>query len=156
MIPSRPGGAGKAPLRFPRLESCRARSGLPLSCRMQISLLARYLAKKEELLSRKKAVQEEAERRQAGAERAWLEPFREWLQTAKTLDEIVETGSAIDKKRVAVEIFGSNLFIDSKKARGDALNPWPLLLEKSRYGGMVAGPGIEPGTQGFSVLCSTN
>gem|GEM_PF-4098560 len=56
----------------------------------------------------------------------------------------------------ALRGFDSNLVLDCKKARGSCVKPWSALVELNQTGGMVAGPGIEPGTQGFSVLCSTN
>ena len=38
------------------------------------------------------------------------------------------------------------------------MNPGRVFRERTldRWPGVVARPGIEPGTQGFSVLCSTN
>ena len=72
----------------------------------------------------------------------WLEPFKEWIQTAQILGKIAQHGSPKERKAVTVKVYGSNLFLDSKKARGDALKPWSLLLEQPLDGGMV--PQSEP------------
>jgi hypothetical protein len=47
-----------------------------------------------------------------------------WLGTTQTLGEIARTGSAKQKKDLLLKIFGSNLFLDSKKARGCNAKPW--------------------------------
>jgi hypothetical protein len=36
------------------------------------------------------------------------------------------------------------------------LKPWPIFADRYAFREMVAKGGIEPPTQGFSVLCSTN
>ncbi len=105
-----------------------------------------FLAQKEELLSKKKALQEVIERSEQGVSRTWLEPFKEWVATAQTLSEIAQSGSPQAKKRVAVQVFGSNLFLDSKKARGSCIKPWSLLVEKPLSGGVVPRLGLEPRT----------
>jgi hypothetical protein len=105
-----------------------------------------FLAKKEELLSKKKALQEAIEQIESGVSRTWLEPFTEWVQTARTLGKIAGTGSSQEKKGAASKVFGSNLFLDSKKARGSCVKPWSALVEFNQTGGMVHPPGVEPGT----------
>jgi site-specific DNA recombinase len=108
-----------------------------------------FLKQKEELLSKKKALQELVRMHEDNTPYVWLEPFKEWIQTAKTLSEIAHNGSPKEKKAVAVKVYGSNLFLDRKKARGDALKPWSLLLEQSLEGGMVPAEGVEPPTNGL-------
>jgi hypothetical protein len=103
-----------------------------------------FLAKREELLSRKKAFQESIEQNEKGVSRTWLEPFTEWIQTARMLGEIARTGCPKEKKRVALKVFGSNLVLDCKKARGSCVKPWSLLVEKFLTGGMVPTTGLEP------------
>jgi len=61
------------------------------------------------------------------------------------LSETVHTGSLEVKKALAQEIFGSNLYLDSKKARGSALKPWLFVTRNDFSGGMAPPPGIEPG-----------
>jgi hypothetical protein len=41
-------------------------------------------------------------------------------------------------------VFGSNLFLDSKKARGEALKPWSDILSADFLSGMVGTRGLEP------------
>jgi len=88
-----------------------------------------FLEQKAVLIIRKKALQEAIDADETGTSGTWLEPFKEWIEAAQTLGEIAEIGSPKEKKRVASEVFGSNLFLDNKKARGDALKPWSLLSE---------------------------
>ena len=45
----------------------------------------------------------------------WLEPFTEWILTAKNAGEIVESGSLPEKRVLAFKVFGSNLVLDAKK-----------------------------------------
>jgi site-specific DNA recombinase len=115
-----------------------------------------FLKQKEELLSKKKLLEEAFEQDERGVSRTWLEPFKEWIQTAQTLGEIAEIGSPQEKKRVASEVFGSNLFLDSKKARGDAAKPWSLLSENQSSREMVGWEGLEPSTNALKGHCSTN
>ena len=105
-----------------------------------------FIAQQEELLSKKKALQEAIDRSEEGVSRMWLEPFKEWVTTAETLSETAQNGSPHEKKRVAVQVFGSNLFLDSKKARGCAAKPWSFIPENRFLVEMVPRPGFEPGT----------
>src|ERR1051325_5798547 len=52
-----------------------------------------FAAQKELLLSKKKALHESVERYEKNNSRTWLEPFREWVKTARTLGEIAEFGT---------------------------------------------------------------
>ncbi len=104
-----------------------------------------FLPQKEELLARKKLLQEQM-RKSERCQNAWLEPFREWVKAAKNTANIADSGSLTEKKAHAQKIFGSNLFLDSKKARGEASKPWSFLTEPSSLVEMVLPPGIEPGS----------
>jgi site-specific DNA recombinase len=106
-----------------------------------------FLAQKEALLAKKKTLQEKIRKNENG-ELPWLEPFREWLKTARTIGEIASHGSPQEKKAVASKIFGSNLYLDNKKARGYCLKQWSLLVENSSSGGVVPAEGVEPTTFG--------
>ena len=107
-----------------------------------------FLAQKEGLLSQKKQFQERIKKSENG-QMPWLEPFGDWIKTAKTVGETALKGSPQEKKSVALKIFGSNLFLDGKKARGCSVKPWSLLVENSSSGGMVPEEGIEPPTKGL-------
>jgi hypothetical protein len=67
----------------------------------------------------------------------WLEPFQSWVLTAKNAGEIAVSGSLQEKRVLAQKVFGSNLVLDCKKARGCCVKPWSLLVEKSPSGGVV-------------------
>ena len=107
-----------------------------------------FLSQKDELLSKKKQLQERIKNNENG-QMPWLEPLTDWLKTVKTVGEIAMKGSPQERKRVALKIFGSNLFLDNKKARGSCLKPWSLLLENSSCCEMVPEEGIEPTTKGL-------
>lgn len=91
-------------------------------------------------------------------DRKWLEPnhSRNGFLTAKNAGKIAASGSLPQKKVLASQIFGSNLVLDCKKARGWCVKPWSLLVEKSSSGGMVGWPGLEPGTNSLKGYCSTD
>ncbi len=104
-----------------------------------------FTERKCTFMEEKKALQEQIEACEEDSI-GWLEPFRKWIVTAKTLGEITQSGSLHEKKALAQEVFGSNLFLDSKKARGSASKPWSLIHETSLAGGMVPRLGLEPRT----------
>ncbi len=107
-----------------------------------------FLAQKETLLAKKKRLQESIRENENG-QMPWLEPFTEWLNTAKTIGEITLRGSPQEKKIVASKVFGSNLFLDSKKARGCSLKPWSLIPENQSFSNLVRVAGVEPTTFSF-------
>ena len=104
-----------------------------------------YTAEKTKLMSRKKSLED-----QIGAfstsQETWLEPFQKWILAAKDAGNITVSGSLQEKRVLALKIFGSNLVLDCKKARGYCLKPWSHLLENSSSGGMVHPEGLEPPT----------
>ena len=88
-----------------------------------------YGAEKAKLMSRKKSLEEQIAA--LSTNRAnWLEPFQEWILTAKNADEIAVSGFPQEKKVLARQVFGSNFVLDCKKARGSCVKPWSLLVEK--------------------------
>jgi site-specific DNA recombinase len=107
-----------------------------------------FTVEKAKLMSQKKTVEEQKAAYAAG--RAdWLEPLENWIKIAKNAAKIAESGTLQEKRVLALEVFGSNLVLDSKKARGYCLKPWSYLSENSRTGGMVRVAGVEPTTFGF-------
>lgn len=60
------------------------------------------------------------------------------------MGKIAETGALPEKRVLAQQVFGSNLVLDGKKARGYCLKPWSCLLETRPTGGMVPVVGLEP------------
>jgi hypothetical protein len=102
-----------------------------------------FLRMKNDFLSQKKSLQEALDKFE-DTPNAWLEPFREWIETAQNMGEIATSGTFSQKKVHAIKVFGSNLFLDSKKARGEALKPWSNLLSPEFLGEMVPAEGVEP------------
>ncbi len=102
-----------------------------------------YAAEKAKLMSRKKSLEAHISALSAGQE-TWLEPFQKWILTAKDAGEIAMTGSFQEKKVLAKKVFGSNLILDGKKARGCCVKPWSLLVNVPPTGGMVTLRGVEP------------
>ena len=114
-----------------------------------------YVAEKAKLMSQKKSLQEQSTALLTG--RAdWLEPFQNWILTAKNAGEIAVSGSPQERKVLAQKVFGSNLVLDCKKARGSCVKPWSLLVETSPCGGVVGWRGLEPRTNALKGHCSTN
>jgi hypothetical protein len=89
-----------------------------------------YTAEKTKLMSRKKSLQKQSSAL-LDNRNAWLEPFQSWILTARNAGEIAVSGSPQEKKVLAQKVFGSNLVLDCKKARGSCVKPWSLLGENS-------------------------
>ncbi len=102
-----------------------------------------YTGEKSKLMSQKKSLEEQINTLSAGKS-GWIEPFQEWILTAKNAGKIAVSGSLQEKRVLAQKVFGSNLVLDCKKARGSCVKPWSLLVETSQTGGMVRGRGFEP------------
>ena len=107
-----------------------------------------FLVQKDELLSKKKQLQEIIKNNENG-KMPWIEPFKKWVNNAKTLGEIALPGSPKERETVASEVFGLNLFLNTKKARGYCIKRWSLILENDQTGGVVPAGGIEPPTKGL-------
>jgi site-specific DNA recombinase len=104
-----------------------------------------FIAEKAKLMSQRKTLEQQKDACAAG--RAdWLEPFQSWILTAKNAGFIAESGTLQEKRVLAQKVFGSNLVLDCKKARGSCVKPWSLLVENSSSGGMVHPAGLEPAT----------
>ena len=57
----------------------------------------------------------------------------------------IAKGKNLEKKgELAQKIFGSNLFLSEKTARGDALIPWPALHAAPKFRTLERVKGIEP------------
>jgi site-specific DNA recombinase len=104
-----------------------------------------YLTAKASLMGQKKTLEEQRVALARG-QPTWLEPFKNWILTAKNAGQIAVTGTLQEKKVLARKVFGSNLVLDRKKARGSALNPWSFLLENHACSEVVGSTGFEPVT----------
>ena len=114
-----------------------------------------YTAEKTKVMSRKKSLQEQCSALLTNRN-AWLEPFQNWILTAKNAGETIVSGSPQEKKVLAQKVFGSNLVLDCKKARGSCVKPWSDIVETSQTGGVVGWRGLEPRTNALKGHCSTN
>ena len=72
-----------------------------------------FLAKKSEILSEKKSLEESLANLMTN-QNAWIEPMRNWLKTAKSICNLRETDDLNGQKAVLSEIFGSNLAMRGK------------------------------------------
>jgi site-specific DNA recombinase len=102
-----------------------------------------FTSMKSKLMSERKTLQEQSSA--LATDRAeWLEPFQIWVLTARDAGEIAVSGSLQEKRVLALKIFGSNLVLDGKIARGSCVKPWSHLPEKLQTGGLVPVAGLEP------------
>ena len=109
-----------------------------------------YLDRKRALMSTKKSVQEKILLLERNAA-AWLEPMRNWLKEASMLDEIAKSNNLPSKKSSLQKIFGSNLTLHAREARGTAKPHWFSLsptkenqCETDLVPMLVTPQGIEP------------
>ena len=102
-----------------------------------------YLVKKGELLSKKKVIEEQISAFNKNRF-SWLEPMRIWINEAKDCDNVALGADKIAKKDLALKIFGSNLYLENKKVRGEAQNQWSALGADPTSRTMVRGTGLEP------------
>ncbi len=97
---------------------------------------ATYVERKAKLMSQRKTLDEQITALTRGRS-PWLEPFKEWLNEARAVGEIACKGSLTEKRVLAKKIFGSNLVLDGKKARGEAVKPWAFLADNELSHDMV-------------------
>ena len=53
----------------------------------------------------------------------WVEPMKTWIETAVSICKIANSNDLIAKKSLCLDIFGSNLVLENKKARVRVLEP---------------------------------
>ena len=122
---------------------------------------ADYLERKRALMSDKKSLQERIllfERDNA----AWLEPMRAWIKDASMLEEIANSKDTPSKKSSLQKIFGSNLILHAREARGVPQNQWfSLAFAKENHSETDLVPslaprvGFEPTTNSLTASCAT-
>ncbi len=121
-----------------------------------------YLARRKSLMSGKRTIEEKIARLEQ-APTAWVEPTRNWILDASRLGEIAKSNDYPSKKSSLQKVFGLNLSIHAREARGLPIPPYaalraarlsasekplPLILEP-----MI---GIEPMTSSLPWKCSTS
>jgi DNA invertase Pin-like site-specific DNA recombinase len=87
-----------------------------------------YRNQKAKLLSEKKSLEEEITKL-SHKQNDWLEPMKEWIKDAQSLDKIASDGDLFAKKVKAKEIFGSNLLLGEKTLRACAPNAGSFLAD---------------------------
>ena len=95
-----------------------------------------YRSEKADLLSRKKSLEEKMSQVAKGVS-AWVEPLRDWLKDAQMLNEIKEDAPLSLKKSFAKKIFGLNLTLHAREARGVAEIQWASVAEAHQKTGKV-------------------
>ena len=135
-----------------------------------------YVAKKAELMSQKKTLDEKMSGLTLG-HNTWVEPMKKWLETAVSICKIANGGDLEAKKLLCGEIFGLNLFLENRKVGINAdqflsspqKNKWVLLrktaLKLTKKGAtrpisdfnLILEPrsGLEPETPSLPWKCST-
>ena len=125
-----------------------------------------YQDKRAEILGKKKLLEEQIEQATLGVS-AWVEPMKQWIETAVSICKIAKGDDLNAKKSLCLEIFGSNLQIRQKEVvinddqflNSPQKNRWSALRaasEKAARSGdrfrfssdLVTLPGIEPGLPG--------
>ena len=121
-----------------------------------------YLERKRSLMSERRSAEGQIALLERNAA-AWVQPLRDWINEAQMLDGILKNFDLPSKKSSLQKIFGSNLTLQSREARGVAQNQWASLREaqnnfpKSDLVSIyVRGKGLEPLTPSTSRKCSTN
>jgi site-specific DNA recombinase len=109
-----------------------------------------YREQKAKLLSEKKSLEEKMARIEQ-KQNDWLEPLTNWIKVASNLVKIARDNDLFHKKVIAKEIFGSNLRLDAREARGNPLPPYFAVQraaesvgEKSESLILVPEVGVEP------------
>ena len=121
-----------------------------------------YLSRRHALMSERRTIEEQIVRLER-APAAWVEPVRNWIQDASRLDEMAKSKDLPSKKSSLQKVFGLNLRIHTREARGNPISPYAALRaaqisasEKPLGLILEPPPGLEPGTFALQKRCSTN
>ena len=82
-----------------------------------------YLERRRVLVLERKSLDEQIARLERDAT-AWVEPMRNWITEAQNLGEIAKGIDLPSKKSSLRNIFGSNLHLHAREARGTYANQW--------------------------------
>jgi site-specific DNA recombinase len=121
-----------------------------------------YLSRRRTLTSDKRTLEEKIAKLER-APSAWVEPVREWILDASRLGEIAKSEDPHSKKSSLQKIFGLNLSLHAREARGIALDPWRELHSAKMHLGKTGLISILEPKRRFELLtyplrrgCSTN
>ena len=85
-----------------------------------------YRVEKAKLLSEKKSLDEQNIKLEQ-KQNDWLEPMENWIKVASNLEKIARDSNLFNKKVAAEQVFGSNLRLAAREARGNPQNQWAAL-----------------------------
>src|SRR3990167_6408226 len=85
-----------------------------------------YRVEKAKLLYEKKSLDEQNTKLEQ-KQNDWLEPMENWIKVASNLEKIARDNNLFEKKVVAEQVFGSNLRLAAREARGNPQNQWAAL-----------------------------
>ena len=121
-----------------------------------------YLSRRRALTSEKRTLEEQIAKLEQ-APSAWVEPVREWILDASRLGEIAKSEDPHSKKSSLQKIFGLNLSLHAREARGIPALPWRELHSAKMHSGKtglisILEPmiGIEPMTSSFAYTFTSN
>ena len=121
-----------------------------------------YLSRRRALVGERRTIEEQIVRLER-APAAWVEPVRNWIQDASRLSEMAESKDIPSKKSPLQKVFGLNLSIHAREARGNPIPPYAALRaarisasEKPLSLILEPTSGIEPETSSLPRTCSTN
>ncbi|MDI6734157.1 MAG: hypothetical protein QMD50_01530 [Patescibacteria group bacterium] len=75
-----------------------------------------YRTEKAKLISEKKSLEEQMTNLEQ-KQNCWLEPMREWVKVASSLEKTARDSNLFLKKVAAEQVFGSNLVLANREAR---------------------------------------
>src|SRR3989344_3300770 len=115
-----------------------------------------YLSRRRALMGERRTIEEQIVRLER-APAVWVEPVRNWIQDASRLGEITESKDIPSKKSPLQKVFGLNLSIHAREARGNPIPPYAALRAARISGGETSlalklepKGGIEPATYSFA------
>lgn len=121
-----------------------------------------YLSRRRALMSERRTIEEQIVRLER-APAAWVEPVRNWIQDASRLGEMAKSKDIPSKKSPLQKVFGLNLRIHAREARGLPISPYAALRaarsesdERDLSLKLEPKAGIEPATPSLRKTCSTN
>ncbi len=85
-----------------------------------------YLSRRRALISERRTIEENIVRLER-APAAWVEPVRSWIKDASTLEKTAEAEDLLLKKSSLQKIFGLNLSLHAREARGTPISPYAAL-----------------------------
>ena len=119
-----------------------------------------YLSRRRTLMSERRTIEEQIVRLER-APAAWVEPVKNWILDASRLGEISKSKDLPSKKSPLQKVFGLNLSIHAREARGNPISPYAALRAarisaSEKPLSLILEPlsGIEPETSSF-VYTST-